>query len=351
MNSRSPRPSIPGEHLSKSSSLQHLKGSLQNQATAISTPEAPQSGTLIFASTSAQLQQAVSANASIIVAKTPVDASVVPDRICLFQTADISRSMAEVLPHFHDQTEKDSIQVSPTASVHPSAHIGRNVKLGHFCVIGPEAHIGDNTVVSHHTVVEAKAQIGAGSFLHPHVVVGTRCVLGERVEVHSQTNIGSDGFGFAVDKQGQPIKIPQIGIVVIEDDVEIGSHCAIDRATLSETRIGNNSKFDNFVHVAHNCKIGPHARIAAGFFIAGSSEIGSHFMCGGTVQVSDHVKITDHVTIGGRSGVTKNVEKPGVYAGYPLEPLKDSLKNTANFTKLTELRRQVAELRRKVGLD
>lgn len=350
MNSRSPVPPVQAQHLISSKNLLHVSGPLENQATGISTPEKPTPGSLIFASSAAQLSAAIQAKPSIIIGKKSLEAAAVPEEICYFETADIPKCMSEVLLHFQDLTEIRSLGVSPTASVHPTAKIGQNVKLGHFCVVGAEATIGDNSVISHHTVVEAKAQVGAGCFLHPHVVIGTRCQLGDRVEIHSYTNIGSDGFGFAMDQQGHPLKIPQIGIVVIENDVELGSHCAIDRATLTETRICKHSKFDNFVHIAHNCTVGPNARIAAGFFLAGSSQIGANFMCGGTCQVADHVSITDNVVLGGRSGVSKDILKPGVYAGYPLEPLKDNLRNTANFTKLTELRRQVAELRRKVGL-
>jgi len=145
-------------------------------------------------------------------------------------------------------------------------------------------------------------------------------------------------------------KIPQLGIVVLEDFVEFGANCAVDRATLGETRIGEGTKFDNLCHVAHNCQIGRHSVYAAGFFVAGSSTIGDHFMVGGTTAVGDHLQISDNVTLGGRSVVTSDIPKAGAYAGYPLEPFAEARRTLVNLTYVTKMRKQLLQIQKHLGL-
>ncbi|MNL30467.1 UDP-3-O-acylglucosamine N-acyltransferase [compost metagenome] len=193
--------------------------------------------------------------------------------------------------------------------------------------------------------------IGDHSLIHPQVFIGAHCELGSRCEIHPHVTIGSDGFSFAPTKTGQLVKIPQIGKVIIGNDVEIGANCTIDRAALTVTRIGNGTKFDNLCHVAHNVEIGENCVFAAGFKVAGSSKIGSNVMVGGDTSVSDHVTIGDRIVIGGKSGVHKDLAGPGQFAGYPIEPMRDAMKTIANIAQLTRIRKNLARVMKHLNIE
>src|SRR5208337_36025 len=213
-----------------------------------------------------------------------------------------------------------------TAVVHESAILGKDVVLGPYCVIGAEALIGDGCMIGAHTIIENKVRIGARTILHPHVFVGSGCEIGRDCEIHPHTSIGSDGFGYAVDRDGRPRKITQLGNVRIADEVEIGSNCAIDRATLTSTHVRSGTKLDNLCHIAHNCDLGENGLYTAGFMTAGSTKIGRQFVTGGNSVISAHITVADNVVLAGRSTVTNNVTESGAYGGYPLQPLKDALR-------------------------
>jgi UDP-3-O-[3-hydroxymyristoyl] glucosamine N-acyltransferase len=195
-------------------------------------------------------------------------------------------------------------------------------------------------------VIEKEALIGARSILHSLIHIGADCEIGEDCEIHPHTTIGADGFGFVPDAQNLNHKVPQLGKVILEDRVEIGASCTIDRATLGETLIGAGCKFDNLIHIAHNCVIGKNALLAGGFAVAGSTHIGDNFKAGGAASVADHVHICDNVTIGGYSGVTKDITEPGAYTGYPLQPWREGLRTLASLPNVPEMRRELAELRK-----
>ena len=336
----------------QSPDLTYISGSKQTVATKVLPPELADSETLVFVSKPQQLEMALKSQSKIIVAHKalaiPADTSAT-----LFSTGNIQLAMATILPLFDgkmnrfNQVEK----IHPTAIIHPTAHLGQNVHLGPYAVIGEHVRIGDGTTIGAHTIVESFAVIGDHTLLHPHVFVGSHCELGARCEIHPHTTIGADGFAFAMAKDGTHKKIPQIGRVIIGDDVEIGANCAVDRAALTETRIGRGTKMDNFCHVAHNVIIGENNVMAAGFKVAGSSRIGSNCMFGGEAAVSDHITICDRVIVAGRSGVTSNILTPGQYGGYPLEPLRDALKTMANKTHLTRIRKDLARVLKHLGLN
>jgi len=211
-------------------------------------------------------------------------------------------------------------------------------------VIGAFAQVGDDCWIGATFVLEKSVRLGQWTIIHPQVFVGADCEIGNDCEVHPHTTIGSDGFGFATDEKFKHHKIPQLGRVIIEDRVEIGANCAIDRATLTETRIRSGTKFDNLCHIAHNCEVGEDCLFAAGLFIAGSSKMGSRITCGGNVAITAHVKITDNVALAGRSTVTNHVDEPGQYGGYPLQPLKQALKTIASLGHISELRKSVTKI-------
>lgn len=307
-------------------------------------------GDLVFAAKADQLALALNQGASILVVHASLAqqaASSLGKNRALYSTPHVGLAMARILPLFDRKSENYAQQtppIHPRAVVDPTAQLAQNVVVGAGAVIGARAQIGAGSWIGANTVIEADVRIGARCLIHPCVFVGARCELGDACEVHPHTTIGSDGFGFAQDKDFKHHKLPQLGRVVLGSHVEIGANCAIDRAAFGETRIGSGTKMDNLCHVAHNCEIGEDSVIAGGFFVAGSSKIGKRFMVGGSAVVSDHVQITDGVILAGRATVTNDITQPGAYGGYPLQPLKESLKTIANLAHLTEMRKQLARL-------
>lgn len=332
--------------------LQIAKMSPRARANKAVEPHWAQKESLCFVSTTIHLDQALSGKASILVAldKLNLPENSLNEDQALFKTPSVSAAMALVLPYFDQKSRRFPEGIHPSASISPKARIGQNVRIGPFAVIGDDAQVGTDTWVGSHVVIETGAQVGDRTILHPHVFVGANCQIGNGCELHPHVTIGSDGFGYVQGPDLRRHKIPQIGIVVLEDFVEMGGNCVVDRATLGETRIGEGTKFDNFCHVAHNCKIGKHNVFAGGFFVAGSSEIGDNCMTGGNVAVADHVKLGNGIILGGRSAVTKDVMQSGAYTGYPLEPMKDGLKTIANLAQLTQMRKHIAQIRKHLGI-
>jgi UDP-3-O-[3-hydroxymyristoyl] glucosamine N-acyltransferase len=234
--------------------------------------------------------------------------------------------------------------IHPTAVVAASARVGNLVAIGAHVVVGDDCSIGDGAAIHPGVVLGTQVTIGAGTVLYPGIVVRDGCKLGARVIIHANTTIGSDGFGFAPTDSGVYEKIVQRGIVVIEDDVEIGANCAIDRATFGETVIGKGVKLDNLIHVAHNVVIGENTVIAAQTGISGSTKIGNNCLIAGQVGFSGHLIIADRTTIGAQSGVPKSIEHAGeTWFGYPAFPIKETLRIQASMRMLPSL---VVELRR-----
>lgn len=209
----------------------------------------------------------------------------------------------------------------PPAGVDDTAIIGKDVTLGADCHVGAYATIGEGALIGARAVIKAGARVGAGcligeeSVIFENVAIYDKTEIGLRVRIHANSVIGSDGFRYTKLQSGASFKIPQRGIVRIEDDVEIGASCTVDRATLDVTLIKRGVKIDNQVHIAHNCVIGENTVIAGCTGIAGSVTIGKDVMIGGMVAVSDHLNIADGVMIAGKTGVHTNLNEPGVYSG------------------------------------
>lgn len=334
------------------SDIKFVTGAKAATANFISSSDYPVPDSLVFVSKSEDLLNVIKNQCSIIVClekfiKLPI--YLAPTQ-CLLSVKNIPYAMATILPLVDEKKLRVAAGTAPTAQIHPTAQIGKEVHIGDFVSIAEHAIIEDGVTIAPHSVVESYAQIGKNTYIHPHVVIGSKCIVGESCELNSFSYIGSEGYGLATTPEKKHIKIPQLGIVVLEDHVEIGANCSIDRATLAETRIGSGTKLDNQIHIAHNCSIGKNCRITAGFRIAGSSKIGDNFLCGGGVLITDHVQICNDVTLAGNSVVTNNIEKPGAYGGYPLEPYRDALKTIANISYLTKMRKQLHVLTKHLGL-
>jgi UDP-3-O-[3-hydroxymyristoyl] glucosamine N-acyltransferase len=248
--------------------------------------------------------------------------------------------------------ESAKVKILPThsakASIHGQAALGPNVSIGDFTVIERGAAVGENTVIMPQVYIGVNAKIGRNCLLYPQVVIREDCVIGDGVIIHPGAVIGADGFGFARDAQGGYHKFPQVGIVVVEDDVEIGALTAIDRAALGETRIGRGTKLDNLVQVGHSVTIGEDTVLAGQVGIAGSTRIGRRVTLAGQVGVAGHLEIGDGVVATAQTGIPSSIEPGVVVSGYPAIENRAWLKSSAVFAKLPELRRRLRELERKV---
>lgn len=237
--------------------------------------------------------------------------------------------------------------------VHEKAVIGNNVTLGKnvrimaYAVVDDNAKIGDNVTLYPHTYIGQYAEVGDDTVLYSSVTIREFCKIGKRVVIHSSAVIGADGFGFTT-KDGIHTKVPQVGNVVVEDDVEIGAHVGIDRAMTGSTIIGHGTKIDNLVHVGHNCQIGPNNLIVAQTGISGSTNSGENVTFGGQVGTNGHINIGAHSVFAARSGITKNTP-PGVfYAGLPARPHQEWLRSTVAVEKLPEALKQLKQMEKRL---
>lgn len=247
-------------------------------------------------------------------------------------------AMAKILTLF-TQSPYVAGGVSDQAWVSPSATVGSDVTIYPFVSIGDEAQIGSRVTIHPGASIGPHAQIGEDTIIYPNVTIYPRCVLGRRVIVHAGTVIGADGFGFAKDGETN-VRIPQVGIVEIEDDVEIGANCCIDRATFGKTLIKKGVKVDNLVQIAHNVQIGEHSIIVAQAGISGSTKLGKNVTLGGQVGLADHIEIGDNVMVGAQSGIAKDVSPNQIVLGTPHLPHRQFLRVAAVFVRLPEIKKE-----------
>ena len=239
---------------------------------------------------------------------------------------------------------RPAVGLSPLASVDPSVALGSGVSVGAFATIAAGATIGAGTVLHPHVVIGAGAAIGADCTLHAHVSIREGVLIGDRVVIQDAAVVGSDGFGFARRADGTHQKIPQVGRVVIEDDVEIGAHSAIDRPAVGETRIGAGTKIDNLVQVAHGVKIGRNVLLAAQVGVAGSTVLGDDVIMAGQSGATGHVRLGRGAVVGAKSAVTKDVGDGQHVAGIPAGDWADWREAVVLVRRLPDLRRAVADL-------
>ena len=239
--------------------------------------------------------------------------------------------------------------ISPQACVSPKARLGAQVALGQYVVVEDGAVIGDKTVIYPFCYIGRNTRIGKDCIIYPNVTLREEITIGDRVAIHPGTVVGSDGFGYDINKKdGTHIKIPQVGTVVIEDDVELGACVTIDRARFKKTVIGKGTKIDNLVQIAHNVVMGPNCMIAAQTGIAGSTELGRNVTFGGQVGVGDHLKIGDFVTAGAKSGISKSFPANTVLFWYPAKPVDKVRDIIASIGLLPKLFKRVRELEAKI---
>lgn len=318
-----------------------VSGSITSPVACVSTPANIKKNSLVFISSIEQWNRCLAETPALVIAHNSLVLNSIPKDVCVLSTGNIKKAMTQVLPLFDRSPAKRFIGTHPTAAVADDAYIGQNVSIGAHSFIGKNVRIGNDCWIGPGVVIEDDSTIGDRTTLRSQVFIGYKSIVGHDCDIHAHTTIGSDGFGFYTDNQYTHTKVPQIGNVVIGDNVEIGANCCVDRGTIQSTTIGNGSKLDNLCHIAHNCTIGENSMIAAGFFIAGSSHLGKRFTTGGNSVVSAQLNIADGVILAGRSTVTNHITEAGQYGGYPLQPLKDALKTISTLGNIVEMRKKI----------
>lgn len=238
--------------------------------------------------------------------------------------------------------------IHPSACIDDSVQLGENVAIGANVVIGKGCKISSNTKIMHNSVVLQNVLIGNNTLIYPNVSIREDCVIGDNVIIHPSTVIGSDGFGFTPDESGVYHKIPQIGNVIIENNVELGSNVSVDRASMGSTIIKKGAKIDNLVQIAHNVVIGENTVISAQSGISGSTKVGKNCMFGGQVGTVGHIEIADGTIIGAQSGVARAITKGGKYFGSPARDLGFTMRLEAHFRQLPEYAQRIRDLEKKI---
>ena len=284
--------------------------------------------------------------------RTKASAAIIPvdetfNRIPVIKSENPQLTFIKALEYFF-QPYRPEPGIHPLASVSPTAKVGKKVSVGAFAFIGDEVEIGNRTVIFPSVTIYPRAQLGQGCTFHSHVSIRENTIIGNRVIIHNGAVIGSDGFGYIQGKRKTHLKIPQKGVVVIEDDVEVGANTTIDRASLGKTIIRKGTKIDNLVHIAHNVVVGSDVILAAQTGIAGSSKIGKKVIAGGQVGIADHVEIGESAIIAAKCGVTKNLRANSMVAGYPHLDIRDWRKAWVSIPQIYDLLKEVKKLKKKI---
>ncbi|MBF0483227.1 MAG: UDP-3-O-(3-hydroxymyristoyl)glucosamine N-acyltransferase [Candidatus Omnitrophica bacterium] len=265
----------------------------------------------------------------------------------LIRVENPSLAFSKIMSLFVEEDEFCISGIHPSAVISSEAKLGKNVNIGPHVVIEPKAVIGDNTTIGAGSYIGYKAYIGTDSFIYPNVTLREKISIGNRVIIHSGTVIGSDGFGY-ITTNGTHSKIPQLGTVVVEDDVEIGANVTIDRARFDKTFIGRGSKIDNLVQIAHNVIIEEHCIIVSQVGISGSTKVEHHSILAGQVGLAGHLTIGAGSIVAAQSGISKSIPPNSVMFGYPARPMDEAKKLNAMLGRLAHYVEQIKELKQKV---
>jgi UDP-3-O-[3-hydroxymyristoyl] glucosamine N-acyltransferase len=321
-----------------------LEGDGDIEITRVAAIEDAGPGDLTFFANRKYLDQLRQTRASAVIAAPSV--SEIPAAI--LRADDPYLTFARAVGLFADPWQP-AAGIHSLALVEPGADVAADASIGAFVYVGEGAHIGARTIVHPHVTIGRGARIGEDCILHSHVSVREKVRLGDRVVLQDGVVIGSDGYGFARRRDGSHEKIPQVGGVIIGDDVEIGANSTVDRPAVGDTHIGNGTKIDNLVQVAHGVRVGRNVLLAAQVGVAGSSVIEDQVTLAGQVGVAGHITIGKGVIATAQSGIPNSVEAGSFISGYPAIPNRDWLKASAVFRKLPELRKLVADLERRIA--
>jgi UDP-3-O-[3-hydroxymyristoyl] glucosamine N-acyltransferase len=322
-----------------------LKGDRNLEVRGVAAPERAGAHDLIYVETVKHAERAANSAASCVIAGEGM--SISGKTVLWHPQPKAAFAKAAVM-----LVERGPIAVGihPTALVAPLARVGKDVSIGPYAVIGEDAHVGDGTQIGAHGVIGAGCWIGEKCRIHPRVTLYAGTRIGNRVEIHAGTVIGADGFGYAYGG-GRYWKFPQVGIVEISDDVEIGANSTIDRGSLDDTRIGEGVKLDNLVHVGHNVQIGAHTVIAAQTGVSGSSSLGHHVVVGGQVGIADHCTLEDGAIAGAQAGIPtgKTIRAGQTVWGTPAREIGKFKEAYAWYARLPELGARIKEIEGKMS--
>jgi UDP-3-O-[3-hydroxymyristoyl] glucosamine N-acyltransferase len=318
-------------------------GDASVQLTGFAPATAARAGDLTFAENETFFQKAEQSAASAILIDGPFTSTCKP----LIRVANARIAFARVLPLFFPE-RAFAPGIHPSAVVDASAQIDPSAHIGPYCVIGEKVKIGPAVVLQGNNHIGRNSVIGAQSRLFPNVVLYDQTQIGQRVRIHAGAVIGADGFGYVPDS-GFHRKVPQVGYVLLQDDVEIGANVTIDRGALGPTTIGKGTKIDNLVQIAHNVSVGEHCLVVAQVGIAGSTKIGHNTTLAGQVGIAGHLKIGNNVTIAAQSGVMHDVPDGGKWLGAPAQPDRQAKRQMIALQHLPELIRRVGDLEKSLS--
>ena len=321
-----------------------LEGDAHIEISRVATLEDAQTGDLTFLANSKYSSALATTRASAVIATPDVAGAPCP----VLRTRNPYLVFARAIGLLNPSTRPAS-GIDSTARVAPDAVIEADVHVGPYVVVGAGARVGARSIIRAHSVIGEHATLGPDCVLHARVSIRERVTVGARCVFQDGAVIGSDGFGFAHREDGTHEKIPQVATVIIEDDVEVGANTTIDRPAVGETRVKRGTKIDNLVQIAHGVVVGTNALLAAQVGIAGSSVIGNDAMLGGQVGVTGHVTVGDRVKAAAKTGVTGNVPADAFITGYPHMDNLEWRKSYAVFKRLPEMRKQLAELERRLA--
>lgn len=327
-----------------------IEGDENAQVSTLSKIEDGKLGSLCFLSNPKYENFLYKTEASVvIVAKDFIPTQ--PVKSTLVKVQDPYSAFSVLLEKYNEvaNMSREEVGIHNSSYVHPTAKIGQNVYVGPFCCIEENVVVGDNAKIYAQTYVGAGSNIGKDCVFFPGVKLYRQTSVGDRVIIHSNTVIGSDGFGFAPQKDGSYNKIAQIGNVVIEDDVEIGANTSIDRATMGATFIRKGAKLDNLIQIAHNVEVGAHSVVAAQTGISGSTKLGENSVIGGQVGIAGHLNLGKRTQVGAKAGINFDTEDNKQWHGSPAQPLKEWMRSTVIFKKLPEVDKRVRELEAKIA--
>jgi UDP-3-O-[3-hydroxymyristoyl] glucosamine N-acyltransferase len=322
-----------------------LIGDSSVEVTGVASLEGAGPGDVSFAQDGKNRKIAATSSASVIV----TDASIEGCEAAQIVVQDPNLAIALIGENLTRAAAPEEPGVHPGAVVDPEADVDAAATIHAQVTVGPRARVGARTVLHPGVRIGAGASVGEDCVLHPNVCLLHDVTVGSRVILHAGVIVGSDGFGYATTQEGNHVKIPQVGTVVIEDDVEIGANTTVDRARFSETRIERGAKIDNLVMVAHNVIVGAHSLLVAQVGIAGSTRLGHHVVLGGHVGVKGHLNLGPGAQVGAYSGVGSDLEPGQGYAGIPATPIKQALKIRAVQGRLPDLQKRLRALEQKVA--
>lgn len=303
-------------------------------------------GSLCFLSNPKYENYLYTTNASVVIVGQDFIPSQ-PVSSTLIKVADPYSAFSLLLEKYNEAVNQANIQsgIEQPCFIHPTAKIGKNVFIAAFSYIAENAEIGDNSKINAQVYLGADAKIGESCVIFPGVKIYNKCIVGNRVTIHSNAVIGSDGFGFAPQADGTYSKIAQIGNVIIEDDVEVGSNTTIDRATMGSTFIRKGVKLDNLIQIAHNVDVGEHSVVAAQTGISGSTKLGEKSVIGGQVGIAGHLSLAKGTQIGAQAGINfSTAEENKQWHGSPAQPLRDWMRASVIFKQLPAIEKRIASL-------